>query len=152
MKLRGFAVCLALSFGALALMSCTRQSKEEITVLMRMMPAQDRYFRTNVLAVFEKQHNCRINVAWFNNQWDIERLLKLDAKKRNPEIALVKTPFEMTRVLANKGLMKTLHEVVDSTQVTQDMAEYHQLASGLGFVYGKPYYFPRKLETRILFY
>lgn len=152
MKLRGFRASALVGFIAVLLVSCTQQQQQEFTILIRMMPAQDRYFRDEVVPVFEKENNCKINVATFESQWDIERLLKLDASKKNPAIALVKTPFEMTRVLARKGLMMPLTEAVDSNQVNVDMAEYHQLASGLGFIDGRAYYIPRKLETRVLFY
>lgn len=152
MKLRGFKAGTLFACIVFSMMSCTTQTKNELTILIRMMPAQDRYFREEIVPAFEEQYNCKVNVATFNSQFDIERLLKLDAKKGKPEIALVKTPFEMTRVLAKKGLMKPLTEAVDSLRVNQDMAEYHQLASGLGYIDGRPYYIPRKLETRILFY
>jgi ABC-type glycerol-3-phosphate transport system substrate-binding protein len=152
MKLRGFGCGVVLSLVAISMLSCSPRRVDEITVLIRMMPAQERFFREQIVAAFEKQEKCKVNVATFNNEWDIERLLKLDAGKARPEIALVKTPFEMTRVLAKKGLMRPLTEVVDSLRVDQDMAEYHPLAAGLGYIDGRPYYIPRKLETRILFY
>ncbi len=152
MRLRGVVFGTVVSLIVLSMVACTEKPKQEMTILIRMMPAQDRFFREKIITAFEKEHSCRINVAPFNNEWDIERLLKLDAGKKTPEIGLVKTPFEMTRVLARKGLMKPLTEAVDSLRVDQDMAEYHQLASGLGYIDGRPYYLPRKLETRILFY
>ena len=117
-----------------------------------MMPAQERFLRDNVVPLFEKANNCKVNIATFDNEWDIPRLLKLETGKPKKEIALVKVPFEMTRVLAWQGLMKPLVEVEDSAMVMQDLAEYHALAAGLGFVDDKLYYLPRKLETRILFY
>lgn len=142
------AVILAVLFS-----SCgTGQTEKVITILIRMMPAQERSFREEIIANFEKEHNCKVNVATFNNEWDIERLLKLETGKKKPEIALVKTPFEMTRVLALKGYMEKLDNVMDSLVVDQDLAEYNALATGLGYVEGVPYYLPRKLETRILFY
>ena len=132
---------------------CAQKSgKKEISVLIRMMPAQERFFREEIISKFESQNNCKISLTTFNNEWDIERILKLESSKKKPSIALVKTPFEMTRVLVTKGYMKDLFSVVDSENVLQDLAEYHQLASGLGYFEGKPYYIPRKLETRILFY
>ncbi len=139
---------------AAASIGCSGKSrtKQEMTVLLRMMPAQERHFRENIVKPFEKEHKCKINIATFTNQWDIERMLKLEAGKKNPEIGLVKTPFEMTRVLAGKGYMKKLSEAVDSAQVVMDMAEYHPLAAGLGYIDGVAYYIPRKLETRVLFY
>ncbi|MBD3346693.1 MAG: extracellular solute-binding protein [Chitinivibrionales bacterium] len=123
-----------------------------MTVLLRMMPAQERFLREEILPEFERENNCKINIATFDNEWDIERLLKLESGKKNPEICVVKTPFEMTRVLASKGLMEDLRKIKDSAIVMQNMAEYHQLASGLGYVNSVPYYLPRKLETRVLFY
>ena len=146
-----FYIAVVASFGIL-LMGCGGSALEEITVLIRMMPGQERYFKEQLVPSFEKQNNCKINIATFNSEWDIERILKLENSKKNPSIALVKTPFEMTRHLVKKGLVKALYSVMDSNQVLQDLAEYHQLASGLGFFNGKPYYIPRKLETRMLFY
>jgi ABC-type glycerol-3-phosphate transport system substrate-binding protein len=58
----------------------------------------------------------------------------------------------MTRVLALKGYLKPLNEIVDSAQVDMDMAEYLALAAGMGYIDNVPYYVPRKLETRVLFY
>lgn len=139
------AVC-SLFFG------CGQGEKKELTVLIRMMPAQQRFFRQEIIKEFEQKANCKINIATFNNQWDIERMLKLEAGKKIAEIGLVKTPFEMTNVLVSKGYMKRLDEINDSEAVMNDIAEYHPLAAGLGFVDGKPYYIPRKLETQILYF
>ncbi len=141
-------VCAAL----VLLASCAGGQKNELTVLVRMMPAQQRFFRDEIVKAFEKENKCKINIATFNNEWDIERMLKLEAGKKQPEIGLVKTPFEMTRVLVAKGYMRNLAEIVDSAQVMQDLAEYHPLASGLGIIDGNAYYIPRKLETRVMFY
>jgi ABC-type glycerol-3-phosphate transport system substrate-binding protein len=93
-----------------------------------------------------------VNVATFENEWDIPRLLDLEKNKKIGTIALVKTPFEMTRVLVDKGYMSDLYVAEDTAKVLQDLAEYHPLASGLGYVNEKPYYIPRKLETRTMFY
>jgi ABC-type glycerol-3-phosphate transport system substrate-binding protein len=142
------AVSLTMMAGCIG----TKKASQEFTVLIRMMPAQQRFFETEIVAKFNKQHNCKISVATFTNQWDIERFLKLDAGKKKPEIGLVKTPFEVTRVLVYKGYMQPLTGIADSATVMQDLAEYHQLATGLGYVDGIPYYVPRKLETRVLFY
>ncbi len=137
----------------LGLTGCgSKGPQKEMTILIRMMPAQQRFFRNEIIRPFEKANNCKINISTFSNQWDIERMLKLEASKKNPEIALVKTPFEMTRVLVSKGYMKPLTSIIDSSQVFDDIAEYHQLATGLGIIDEKPYYIPRKLETRILYY
>ncbi len=143
-------------FSALAfVIGCSQKTeKKEISVLLRMMPSQERFFREQIIPEFEKQNNCKVSITTFTNEWDIERILKLEESKKDRQrsITLVKTPFEMARVLVTKGYMKDLYSVTDSAKVLQDLAEYHQLASGLGYFNGKPYYIPRKLETRILFY
>ncbi len=154
MKVRIVLSSLLVAAVSLMMVGCigSKKAPQEFTVLIRMMPAQQRYFEQEIVAKFNKLHNCKISVATFTNQWDIERFLKLDAGKKKPEIGLVKTPFEVTRVLVYKGYMQPLTNVTDSIQVMQDLAEYHQLATGLGFIDGQPYYIPRKLETRVMFY
>ncbi len=139
---------LVLSF----LAGCAKKETKEITVLVRMMPAQEKFFREQIIPEFEKQNNCKINVATFVNEWDITKMLDLEKSKKSGSIALIKTPFEMTRVLVDKGYMSDLYSVEDTAKVLQDLAEYHPLASGLGYVNEKPYYIPRKLETRTMFY
>ncbi len=143
---------ISLAVAGLLVGCSNRGPKKEITVLLRMMNAQEKFFKEQIIPDFEAQNNCKVSVLTFNNEWDIERLLKLESSKKDPSIALVKTPFELTRVLVSKGYLNDLYSVNDSDQVKQDLAEYHQLASGLGFFDGLPYYLPRKLETRILFY
>jgi len=144
---------LLISIFMLNLLGCGKRSKvPEMTVLIKMMPAQRKFFVENIIPNFEKRHKCKIKVADWIDMWDIESTLKLEKGSRNPSVSLVKTPFEMTRVLVGKGYMKAIKEVVDSLQMEQDIAEYDQLAIGLGYVKGDLYYIPRKLETRIMFY
>lgn len=150
-RLKMFYIAVLAVVGA-TMMGCNSSSPKEFSVLIRMMPTQERYFRENVIAEFEKENNCKINIVTFNSEWDIERILKLENSKKDPAIALVKTPFEMTRQLVKAGLMSDLYSVMDSDRVLMDVAEYHQLATGLAFFEGKPYYIPRKLETRVMFY
>ncbi|MBD3419380.1 MAG: extracellular solute-binding protein [Chitinivibrionales bacterium] len=145
-----FAAAIAVVLG---MSGCARKTDTPtITILLRMMPAQERFLRDEIVPAFEKEHDCKVQIANFDNQWDIERLLRLENEKKNPEIDIVKTPFEMTRVLVDKGYIQELTTVTDSPTAMQDLAEYHQLASGLGYIDGKPFYIPRKLESRILFY
>lgn len=139
-------IVLSLFFG------CGQKQKNELTILIRMMPAQQRFFRDEIIKPFEQKFDCKINIATFTNQWDIESMLKLETEKKAGDIGVVKTPFEMTRVLVGKGYMKSLYDIKDSEQVTNDIAEYHQLAAGLGYIDNVPYYIPRKLETQIMYY
>ena len=133
--------------------SCgNKEQKEEITVLIRMMPAQQRFFKQKILPGFEKKYNCKVNLTTFNNASDLQKMLKLDAQKSNPQISLVKTPFEVTRQLVDDGLVQKLSSIVSQDQLDMDMAVYHPVAAALGMVNGEFYYVPRKLETRVLFY
>jgi ABC-type glycerol-3-phosphate transport system substrate-binding protein len=134
------------------LCGCNQKPKNEFTILLRMMPAQQRFFRDEIIKPFEQKNDCKINIATFTNQWDIENMLKLEKQKKAGDIGIVKTPFEMTRVLVGNGYMKSLNEIKDSSQVAEVMAEYHQLAAGLGYIDDVPYYIPRKLETQIMYY
>ena len=137
---------------ALMLSGCAQEKKEELTVLIKMMPAQQRYFVDEIIPAFEKSHNVKVNVATFTNAAEITRKLELDAKKSQPEISLVKTPFEMTDVLVEKGLVQPLAQITSQDQVNMDIAAYHPLAVSMGMVNNTFYYIPRKLETRVLFY
>jgi ABC-type glycerol-3-phosphate transport system substrate-binding protein len=152
MRLRHILYLIAGALFLTLVAGCAKKPSNEIGILIRMMPAQERFFREQIIPEFEKQYNCKVNINTFTNEWDIERLLDLEKSKKVKSIALVKTPFELTRVLVDKGYIADLYSVQDSDKVNQDLAEYHPLASGLGYIDSKPYFLPRKLETRTLFY
>ncbi len=143
-------IALLLVFGT----GCAKKGSgtKEYTLLVKMLPNQEKYFRREILDVFEKLNNCKINMVLYDKMWDLETILKLQQEKSDPNIFLVKVPFEMTRVLVGKGYMEQLNNIIDSSVLEQNMAEYHPLAMGLGYVDNKPYYVPRKLETRVMFY
>ena len=115
MKVRSALVCVCIAVVAMCMIGCTGAKKnvQEFTVLIRMMPAQQRYFEQEMVAKFNKENNCKITVAPFTDQWDIEKWLKLDASKKQPVIGLVKTPFEATRMLVYKDYMMPLTKVTD---------------------------------------
>ena len=148
-KMMQFSAIVA---SVLLLSGCAKQDKEELTILVKMMPAQQRYFVDQIIPEFEKFNNVKINVATFNSAAEISRKLELDSKKAQPEISLVKTPFEMTETLVEKGLIQPLAKVTSKDQVSMDIAAFHPLAASMGMVNDLFYYFPRKLETRVLFY
>jgi ABC-type glycerol-3-phosphate transport system substrate-binding protein len=152
MKTHRFVFAAVIAVLIVVLTGCNKSAPKEISILIRMMPAQKRFLTEKLIPEFEKQHQCKVSVSTFESEWDIERILKLESSKKKSSIALVKTPFEMTRLLVKKGMIQDLYSVMDSNQVLFDLAEYHQLATGLGFFDGKPYYIPRKLETRVFFY
>ncbi|OGS37456.1 MAG: hypothetical protein A2293_11015 [Elusimicrobia bacterium RIFOXYB2_FULL_49_7] len=154
MKARRILPVLFASTFLTLLLACGggKNKPKELTLLLHMLPNQEIYFRNDVLNTFEKLNNCKINIVQFNQWWDIETMLKLQKEKNDPNIFLVKVPFEMSRVLVGNGLMEPLDNIVSPEVLERDMAEYQSLALGLGYVDNKPYYVPRKLETRLLFY
>ncbi len=152
MKLRRSVKVVTGVASLLLLGACGKEPKKEITALIRMMPAQQRYFKNEILPAFEKKHNCKVRLTTFKNSSDLQHMLDLDAKKSEPQISLVKVPFEVTRQLAEDGLVQRLNSVVSKDQVKKDMAVYHPIASALAMVNREWYYIPRKLESRVLFY
>lgn len=126
--------------------------KKEFTLLVHMLPIQEQFFRSEVIDAFEGLNDCKINLVLYDKMWDLETILKLQKEKTDPSIFLVKVPFEMTRNLVGRGYMQPLDSIVDPATIEKDMAEYHPLALGLGYVNNEPYYVPRKLETRLCFY
>ncbi len=152
MKLQKILTVVAGLVSLALLGGCAEKDVKEISVLIRMMPAQETFFRDQIIPEFEKIHKCKIKIGNFENEWDIVKFLDLEKAKKHGDIALVKVPFEMTHVLVQKGFMSDLYVAQDTSVVNQDLAEYHPLASGLGYINDKPYYIPRKLETRTMFY
>jgi len=59
---------------------------------------------------------------------------KLDKGKKNPEIGLVKTPFELPGNWFTKDTCNRSPKAVDSAKVMMDLAEYHPLGSALGML------------------
>ncbi|ERP31583.1 ABC transporter substrate-binding protein [Chitinivibrio alkaliphilus] len=142
---------LALSLFTLFSGCGPRKEKEEITVLIRMLDAQKRFFENEIVPRFEDRYNVKVNIADFRNAADLRRILELD-QNRN-EISLVKAPFEITQQLVEEGYIHRLSDIeTDPAYLEQDMRVYHPLAKELGTQKGNYYYIPRKLETRILFY
>jgi len=141
------------AFIAIGIAGCSKKEpKKKFKVLLRMMPLQYDYYVKEVIPEFEKENNCDISVVTFEESWKIEDILKLDKEKKDDKIAVVKVPFEMTRDLAKKGYMTKLGTLVKPANFQQDKSQYYPLALTLGTVDGSNYYFPRKLETRILVY
>ncbi|MGE5856134.1 MAG: ABC transporter substrate-binding protein, partial [Syntrophaceae bacterium] len=154
MKVKNILFVLLAALAAVLAAGCGKKAAKpkELTILLHMLPNQEIYFRNDVLNEFEKLNNCKINIVKFEQWWDIETMLMLQKEKKDPNIFLVKVPFEMTRVLAGKGLMEPLDTIIAPDVLERDMAEYHPLALGLGYIDNKPFYIPRKLETRLIFY
>src|SRR5690606_36872929 len=62
---------------------------DEMTIYIRMMEAQDKWFREEIIKPFEKEYGVKINVRTYETSVDLENVLKLDEGKNT--IGLVKT-------------------------------------------------------------
>ncbi|MGB2696629.1 MAG: extracellular solute-binding protein, partial [Candidatus Zixiibacteriota bacterium] len=128
-----------------------KKEKKEMTVLIRMMDIQDLWFRQTI-EEFEKQNQVKLNVVTFDQIQDVKGMIELEIKTGEKKIGLVKTAREMVYPLVKGNLMLPLQEIVDSSQLQKDLADYLDLAVKGGEIEGKVYYIPRKLETYLLFY
>lgn len=121
----------------------------EMTIYIRMMEAQDKWFRENIITNFEKEYGVKINVRTFDNVVDLMQVLELDKKQQS--IGLVKTADSMLHPLAERGYVMNLRDI-EGINLDADLSEYMDQALELATVNGEPYYIPRKLETNTLLY
>lgn len=137
----------------LTLVGCLKKNeKNELGLLVKMLPAQKNYLESEIIPNFEKAYNCKVRVQYYRSAADLKRILELDAKKSKPTISLVKTPFEATQQLVNYNLVQPFSNFKNNDDLEQDMAAYNDMAKAMGIHKNDYYYIPRKLETRILFY
>lgn len=134
--------------------SCGHQNagRPEVTVLIRMMDIQDRFFRNELMAQAEDELGVRINVVTFDRVEDIERLVRNDLEAGRGRIALVKTAQSEVAQMVRLGLVKALDEIVPPAQLAGDLAEYVPAAVEFGTLDGRTWYIPRKLECNVLLY
>lgn len=120
-------------------------ARDNVTILIKMIPAQEKFFRTTILKTFEEKNDCRVKVATFADDWDlVEKLSK------NDNIDVVKVPMGMAHPLVKKGLVKALEGLVSQDEMQEIRRTYFLL--NLARVEGTLYYVPRKFETRIMAY
>lgn len=62
---------------------------EDIIIYIRMMDSQDKWFRENTIANFQKEYGVNVTVKTFESEADMMNVLKLDADKG--KIGVVKT-------------------------------------------------------------
>ena len=122
---------------------------DEITVYIRMMESQDKWFRENIIADFEKETGVKVNVRTFENTVDLMQVLELD--KGQNTVGLVKTADSMLTPLVANELIMNLKDV-EGIDLEADLDEYLDQALELSYVDGEPYFIPRKLETNTLLY
>ncbi|OCA87878.1 hypothetical protein A8F94_08550 [Bacillus sp. FJAT-27225] len=158
-KLYSIVMVFILLLGILA--ACTPDSKtgqstdknqfkaKEMTIYIRMMEAQDKWFRENIIKSFEKEYGVKINVRTYQTSVDLQNVLKLDEGKKT--IGLVKTLHSDLVPFVENGYIMDLETAVGEGY-KKDLEEYTEAAVEMGTVNGKVYYIPRKLETNTLLF
>ncbi|MDY6838079.1 MAG: ABC transporter substrate-binding protein [Thermodesulfobacteriota bacterium] len=127
-------------------------SKEQkhFVLLLRMMDRQHRWFRKNIIAPFEKNHDVHVATVPFDRFWDLEVILRLERDSSNHATGLVKVPLEMTRPL--KDFMIPYDDLMGKEELEVLKSQYDTKALAMGTISQKLYYIPRKLETRTMIY
>ncbi len=129
-----------------SLFSCAPPQK--MTVVIKMMPAQEEHFKKNVIASFEKENNVIITVKSVKRLKDIPQLIHQNSPIG--PVSLVKVPFEMTRKLAMKNSLLPLDKLLTPKEFEEVKKEYFLM--DLTKTEEQYFYLPRKFETRMLVY
>lgn len=124
----------------------------EMTVVIRMIDAQDSWFRSELIPAAEQELGMRLNVVTFNNNADIEAMAKLEIDSGRSTIGLIKTPQDEVFPMVDLGYMLPLEDIVPADQLQQDLDDYLESAVEFGTINDVQYYIPRKLETNTMLY
>jgi maltose-binding protein MalE len=154
-------VLIGVGFAARILMKPT-----PITVLVRMMPAQESWFIENIIKEFEQENHCEVIIKRFGIDYELCEILRSELKNKSQrKVSLVKTPLNLTLLLYKEGLLKSYEDILSDLKFSKSEIEswsrkiedeYHPVAlkmSRISSITGsKIYYLPRKLETRLMIY
>ncbi|MFP4521471.1 MAG: ABC transporter substrate-binding protein [Fibrobacterota bacterium] len=115
------------------------------TVMVKMMPEQEKFFRENVISGFEEEYGCDIKVEGYETLEDVEERLGSDTS-----LLLLKVPFENTIRFASNGDLLPLDKLLGQEEMEKFKDTYFLL--DLTKTDGSYFYIPRKFETRMLVY
>ena len=115
-------------------------------ILVQMIKAQEEYFGSEIISVFDKENNAVTQVVHYDNTGEI----KNELAKYPRQVSLVKIPFDKSQALVHDNELLPL----DSFLTEGELKEFRQtfLLTSLGEISGKQYLIPRKYETRIMVY
>jgi len=119
---------------------------KDLSILIKMLPAQEKFFREEVLKPFEEKNGVAVNVHTFVDNADLIKQLE----ESKTAFDVVKVPMGMATPLASKNLVQPLGAVVGDARVAEMSKSYFLMK--LCKVDGKVFYLPRKFETRIMVY
>jgi class 3 adenylate cyclase/ABC-type glycerol-3-phosphate transport system substrate-binding protein len=144
----------------------TTAELKPITVLIRMMEPQERWFTENLLKEFEQKNNCKIILKRFGKDYELVDILKKDAEAGGEgSVSLVKTPLHLTLLLYKAELVIPYEKILrdmgfekpEIESLIRDIQDdYDPVALEMGkfttITGEKLYFLPRKLETRLMVY
>lgn len=138
------SICVVLLF--MFLLTSAVIAHQRMNILIRMTPDQEIFFKDSIIEKFEKENAVKVRIIDYSNTDSIESYLQKYAGK----IHLIKVPFDKSRVLMSKGLLKPL----DSFLSPENLKSFNEtyLLTSLGMMDGRQTLLPRKFETRILVY
>ncbi|MGD9034263.1 MAG: hypothetical protein PVH02_16450 [Desulfobacteraceae bacterium] len=137
-----------------------------ITILIRMMDPQERWFQENILKAFEEGNHCKVIIKRFWNEQDVIRILKSEKEgRKKSNVCLVKTPLHLTLLLYKDKFIKPYDDILRDLDLNESEIQswlqkvkddYDPVAlemCSFNTITGKKLFFlPRKLETRLIIY
>jgi hypothetical protein len=135
------------------------QRRTEMTILVRMIDSQDRWFR-GALEEFQQDYNVTIKVLSFDRMDEVRSWLERERDNGIDKIGLVKVQKQMLATLVDEDLILPLDEIVSEGAVTSAMDDYLRMALECARFERKKgsstitsvHYIPRKLEANTLLY
>lgn len=144
----------------------TLMAPTNLTILIRMMEANERWFIENIIAEFEENNNCKVNIKRFKKDFEIIETLKREVEEpRSHNVSLVKASLPVTLILFKEGLVMSFQDILTNRKL-----KYHEIEScmckirdeydavtlqecSFNTISGnKLFFLPRKLETRMMIY
>lgn len=139
------------------------QRRTEMTILVRMIDSQDRWFR-GALEEFQEDYHVTLKVLSFDRMDEVRSWLERERDNGADKIGLVKIQKQMLATLVEQGLVMPLCKegligrlpvlggAVSCGQLDTDMNDYLPYALEEAYFRGRQSYIPRKLEANTLLY
>ncbi len=121
------------------------QNGTTLTILIKMIPEQEKWFQNNVLITFTKRSGTTVMIKRFERYAELDSLLANDST-----IDVVKVPMERAESFRDKGYIEPISSVASPAEVNSIRSEF--LLPPLAVSEKMLYFVPRKLETRIVVY
>ncbi len=118
----------------------------KLKVLISMIADQEKYFKEEVMPVFEDKERAELEVIHYASTDSID----VEIKKYAGQVGLVKIPFNKAWSLVNEDEILPLEAFLTAEEIKEFNDTY--MLTTLGRRNDKQYYIPRKFETRLMVY